>query len=62
MIITKHETGENFGPTIIRPNKDSIICCITVYLSPNDKTRFKTILDRVNIYVQGLLVAYSNII
>ena len=61
LIITKHEEGENFCAALIRPNKESLVCCIAVYISPNDRAKYKLTLDKINTLVQGILMAYKNI-
>ena len=37
LVIAKTESEKNFISALIRPNKFSTICCICVYMSPNER-------------------------
>ena len=59
--VVKKDTGLEFVSVVTRPNKESIICFMACYISPNKGNQGLQILDRIETYAKKIEEAYSNI-
>ena len=58
-VVVRTETEENFCTALIKPNKYSMISCTSLYISPNDNSKYK--MHRLMDYLMGLMETYKNI-
>ena len=60
MLIIKSESLGDAVVTLIKPNPESIVCVVAIYISPNDDNYANSV-NKVEEYLNAIVAAYQNI-